>query len=57
MFNFHNPGIYELKSDSEVVFLVEALDNCEFTLTLISANTEYIELKDSQPFTYLFDDS
>lgn len=57
VFNFHNPGIYELKSDAEVVFLVEGLDNCEFTLTLISAGAEYIELKDSQPFTYLFDDA
>lgn len=46
-----------MKNDAEVDFLVEALDNCEFTLTLISADAEYIELKDSQPFTYLFDDA
>lgn len=37
--------------------MVQALDNAEFTLTLIEEGFEFIELVDSQPFTYLFDDA
>lgn len=55
--NFHNPIVYETKSDVEVMFMVNALDTCEFTLTLIDEGSEYIELHDSQPFAYLLDDS
>lgn len=33
-----------------------ALDNCEFTLRVIDGKTPFIELKDTQPFSYLFDD-
>lgn len=36
--------------------MIEGLDSSEFTLTLIPLGTEFIELKDSEPFTYLFDD-
>ena len=54
--NMHNPFIYEPTADEDIVFMVEALDICEFTLTLIDEGSEYIELKDSQPFAYMFDD-
>jgi hypothetical protein len=40
-----------------MIFMVEALDNCEFTLTLIDEGSEFIELHDSQPFAYLLDDA
>ncbi len=36
---------------------MKGLDDCEFTLTLIDEGTEFIELQDTKPFTYLFDDA
>jgi len=53
--NSHNPAIYEPKSDSILLFKVIALDNCEFVLTVLDSHTPYIELKDTQPFSYLMD--
>ena len=38
------------------MFYVKALDTCEFTITLLGEENEFIELKDSQAFVYLFDD-
>lgn len=55
--NSHNPFIYQIEKDVDLYFLVRGLDNCEFTLTIIEEGTEYIELQDTKPFTYLFDDS
>ena len=39
-----------------VLFKVVGLDFCQFTLTVIDEKTPFIELKDTEPFTYLFDD-
>lgn len=55
-FNHHFPGIYEPKEDGTLLFFVKGLDSCEFTLTILDENTTFVELKDTQPFTYLFDD-
>jgi len=38
-----------------LLFKVIGLDNCQFTLTVMDFKTPFIELKDTQPFTYLFD--
>jgi|JI9StandDraft_2_1071091.scaffolds.fasta_scaffold161726_2 hypothetical protein len=54
--NSHNPFIYEPTQDQDLYFLVHSFDNCEFTLTIIDEGTEYVELQDTKPFTYLFDD-
>ena len=32
------------------------MDNCQYTLTRINEDDEYIDLKDGQSFTYLMDD-
>jgi hypothetical protein len=55
-FNHHNPAIYEPTVDGTLLFKIIALDNCEFTLTVLDSHTPYIELKDTVPFTYLMDD-
>ena len=36
--------------------MIEGLDNCEFALSIIEEGTGAIELKDGEPFSYLFDD-
>jgi hypothetical protein len=55
-FNHHFPAIYAPSKDETLVFKVIALDNCEFTLRVIDGKTPFVELKDTQPFAYLFDD-
>lgn len=55
--NIHKPFIYEPKKDGQLLFNVEGLDNCEFVLTIIQANAKYIELKDSEPMSYVMDES
>ena len=37
--NIHNPFIYEPKSDGDLLFIVEGLENCEFTITVIEDGT------------------
>ena len=54
--NYHSPFFLETQQEEEVIFMIEGLDHSQFTLTLIPLGTEFIELKDSEPFTYLFDD-
>lgn len=54
--NIHNPFIYEPKKDGNLLFMIEGLDNCEFALSIIEEGTGAIELKDGEPFSYLFDD-
>lgn len=46
----------ETADDETVIFLIHALDNCEFTFTLLTADAEFVELEDSVPFAYLFDE-
>lgn len=55
-FNHHFPSIYEPNKEVDLVFKVVVLDNCEFTLRVIDGKTPFLELKDTQPFAYLFDD-
>ena len=43
--NVHNPFVYQPKKDGELLFVVQGLDNCEFTMTVIEG-TDDIELKD-----------
>ena len=38
------------------MFMIKGLDNSQFTMTLIQEGTKYIELNDSEPFAYTFDD-
>lgn len=56
VFNYHNPVIYEPEKNTNLLLAVEVLDNCEYTLTRINVDDEFIELKDGLPFTYLMDD-
>ena len=46
----------ETADDETVIFLIHALDNCEFTFTLLTADAEFVGLEDSVPFAYLFDE-
>ena len=55
-FNHHYPAILEPQEDGPVIFKVVGLDYTQFTLTVIDEKTPFIELKDTQPFAYLFDD-
>lgn len=52
--NIHKSFVFTQQAElgSKVIFLIQALDNCEFTLSLINENTEFIKLEDSQPFAY-----
>jgi hypothetical protein len=56
VFNYHNPVIFEPEKEGTLILAVEVLDNCQYTLTRINADDEYIDLKDGQSFTYLMDD-
>ena len=35
--------------------MVKGLDSCQFTLTALDIKAPFVELKDTEPFTYLFD--
>lgn len=48
--------IFEPEKDSTLYLAVNVLDNCEYTLTRINEEDEYIDLKDGQSFTYEMDD-
>ena len=37
------------------MFTIKAIDSGIFTLTLLPSDTEEVNLKDSEPFVYLFD--
>jgi len=56
VFNYHNPVIFEPEKNSTLYLSVQVLDNCQYTLTRINEDDEYIDLKDGQSFTYLMDD-
>lgn len=55
-FNHHYPAILEPKEDGPIIFKVVGLDYTHFTLTVLDEKTPFIELNDTQPFAYLFDD-
>lgn len=57
MLNYHNPFIFEASRDDNLYFSVLGLNNAEFTITVIDEGTEYIQLEDTKPFTYLFDEA
>ena len=38
-FNSHNPAIYEPEVDDTLLIKVVALDNCDFTLTVLDSHT------------------
>lgn len=52
--NKHFFYVPETQDQTDVVFKIEALDDCEFTLSLLPEDTEYVNLVDSQPFVYMF---
>ena len=57
--NIHKNFVFvpETEDDKEVIFLIRALDNTQFTMKLLEENTQFIDLEDSEPFAYLFDDT
>ena len=54
--NIHSPFIYEPEKALTLLFMVEGLANCEFTLTLLPSGTDTIALADGRPFSYLMGD-
>lgn len=55
IFTFHNPTVYEPTEDDTLLIKVIALENSQFAITAIQETGAYIELHDTVPFAYLFD--
>jgi hypothetical protein len=55
--NSHSPFIYTSEKKGNLIIAVHALDESEFTVTIIEEDGEYPELKDGIPFNYLMDES
>lgn len=43
------------EEQTKVIFMIRAIDTGTFTLTLLPEDSDLVELKDSEPFVYLFD--